>query len=149
MLTDFEEIESAVQDKPSPLEIDLHSTLVTWSTVRARQLWQQIGDVVPRMSIKTCSKTFLIQVVSDEANASAEYEKSVENTHLKIIFGLFRAKGATVAHEIDETDSHTAIDVEDQVVLFASSDRLYGNRIVEHLAAWETLLDEFFDKFYT
>ena len=101
------------------------------------------------MPIQAGAKTLLIKVMSNQTDASAQHEETVQNTHVEIIFGLFSAECAAVAHQVDEADSDTAVDVENQVVLLASGDSLNSDGVIQHLAAWEALLDEFLDELDT
>lgn len=101
------------------------------------------------MPIQASAETFLIQVMGNETNASAQHEKTVQHAHVEVIFGFFSAKGTAVAHKIDEADSHTTVNVQDQVVFLAGGDAFDGDSVIKHLAAGEALLDEFFDELNT
>lgn len=127
---------------------DFDSALIAWRSWLA-QAWQQVGDIVPRMPIQASAKTLLIQVMSNQTDTSAQHEKTIQNTHVEIIFGLFSAECAAVAHQVDEADSDTAVDVEDQIILLARGDCLNSDSVIQHLAAWEALLDEFLDELDT
>lgn len=85
----------------------------------------------------------------NQTDTPAQYEQTVQDAHVKIIFGFFRAEGAAIAHEVDKTDSDTAIDIEDEVILLGCGDRFYRDGVIKHLAAREALLDEFLDKLDT
>ena len=130
------------------LHRDLYSSLVTWRTLLT-QARQQVGDIIPRMSIQASAETFLIQVMGNETDASAQHEETVQHTHVEVIFGFFGAEGTAVAHEVHEADSYTTVDVQDQVVFLAGGDGLDGDSVIKHLAAGEALLDEFFDELDT
>lgn len=101
------------------------------------------------MPIQTSTETFLIQIMGNETNASAQHEKTVQHAHVEVIFGFFGAEGTAVAHKIDKADSYTTVDVQDQVVLLASGDGFDSDSVVKHLATGEALLDEFFDELNT
>lgn len=98
------------------------------------------------MSVQAGAQPLLIEVMGDETDGAAEDEESVEDTHLEVILCLLGAEGAAVAHQIDEADGDGAVDVEDQVILLGGGDALNGERVVEHLAAGEALLDELLDE---
>ena len=101
------------------------------------------------MPIQASTETFLIQVMGNKTNASAQHEKTVQHAHVEVIFGFFGAEGTAVAHKIDKAHSYTTVDVQDQVVFLAGSDGFDGDSVIKHLAAWEALLDEFFDELNT
>lgn len=101
------------------------------------------------MPIQASAETFLIQVMGNETNASAQHEKTVQHAHVEVIFGFFGAKGTAVAHKIDKADSYATVNVQDQVVFLAGGDGFDGYGVVKHLAAGEALLDEFFDELNT
>jgi hypothetical protein len=98
------------------------------------------------MSVQTSTQSLLIQEMGNETNAATKHEQTIEDTHLKVVFGLFSGEGAAVAHQIDEADCDAAVDVEDKVVLLGRCDGLNSKSIVEELGAWEVLLDEFLDE---
>lgn len=129
------------------LQGHFYSAFVAWSALSS-EVRQEVGDVIPGMSIQTSSQTLLVEVMSDQADAPSQNKETVEDTHLQIILGLFWTKGAAVAHKIDEADSDAAVNVENEVVLLGCCHCFNRNGIFEHFAAWEALLDKFFDKLY-
>lgn len=130
------------------LHRDLHSSLVTRRTCLA-QARQQVGDIIPRMPIQASAETFLIQVMGNQTNASAQHEETVQHAHVEVIFGLLGAEGTAVAHKVHEAYSYTTVDIQDQVIFLAGSDGFDGDSVIKHLAAREALLDEFFDELDT
>ncbi len=98
------------------------------------------------MSVETSSEAFLVEIMGNKTDASAEDEKAVEDTHLHVFFGLLGAEGTTVAHEVHETDCYSAVDVENQIVLLGGGDGFDGDGVIEHFAAGEVLLDKLFDE---
>jgi len=98
------------------------------------------------MPVQASAEALLIQVMSDETDAAAQNEQPVQDTHLEVVFCLLGAEGSAVAHQINEADRYTSIDVEDQVVLLGRGDGLHRDGVVEHLAGWEALLDKLLDK---
>lgn len=101
------------------------------------------------MTVETSAQTLLIQEMGNKTDGAAKNEQTVENTHAKVVFGLFRREGTAVAEEVNEADSNAAINVEDQVVLLGSGDGLNGNGVVEQLVRSKVLLNELLDKLDT
>jgi hypothetical protein len=101
------------------------------------------------MTVETGAESLLIEVMGDEADAAAEDEESIEDTHLEVIFGFFLAEGTAVTHQVNEADSDTAIDVEDEVVFLGGRYRLNSNGIVKKLVGSEVLEHEFLNKLDT
>ena len=52
----------------------------------------------------------------DQSNATPKHEQPVQHAVAEVIFRLFSAESAAVAHQVDEADGDAAVDVEDQVV---------------------------------
>lgn len=50
------------------------------------------------MPVQSGPQTLLIKVMGDQANASSENEEAVEDPHVQVILGLFRAEGSAVTH---------------------------------------------------
>lgn len=130
------------------LQGHFYSAFVSWSALSSK-VRQEVGDVIPGMSVQPSSQALLVEIMGDQADASSQNEETVENTHLQVIFGLFWAKGAAVAHKIDEADSNAAVNVQNEIVLLGRCHGFNRNGILEHFAAWEALLHKFFDKLYT
>lgn len=131
------------KSSPHLLDIDLHTTLMTR---RLPKLREQVGDIIPRMPVKPSAQPLLVKVMSNETDRATEHEQSVQDTVLEVVFCLFCAEGATVAHEIDEADSDAAVDVEDKVVFLGGCDGFDGDGVVEELGGWEVLQAELFDE---
>ncbi len=138
-------IDSGDVPQRKPLQTNLHSTLLTRITLR--KVRQEISNIIPRMSIKPRPQPLLIEIMRNQPNTPTQHEQTVQHAHIEVIFGLFGAESAAVAHEVDEADCDAAVDVEDEIVFFRGSHCLDGDGVVEHLAAGEALLDEFFDEF--
>ena len=98
------------------------------------------------MSVQARPQPLLIKVMRNETNTPTEHKQTIEDTHAEVILGFLGAEGATVTEEVDEADGDAAVDVEDEIVLFGRGDGLDRDRVVEHFAAGEALLDELFDK---
>ncbi|KAI6762874.1 hypothetical protein HG530_008854 [Fusarium avenaceum] len=110
---------------------------------------EEVGDVIPRMTVETSAQTLLVEEMGNKTNASAENEETVEDTHLEVVLGLLSREGTAVADEIDEADSNAAVDVEDQVVLLGGGDSLDGESVVEELVAGEVVEDVLLDQLDT
>lgn len=62
------------------LQVDLHTTLIA-DLAALTQVWQEIGDVVPRMSVQTSAQSLLIQEMRNETNRTTKHEETVQDTH--------------------------------------------------------------------
>ena len=134
--------------KANPL---LHTNLHTPFSTRCATLGhlrEEIRDIVPRMPVQTCPQSLLVEIMRNQTDGAAKHEQAVQHAVLEVVFGLFCAEGAAVAHEVDEADGDTAVDVEDEVVFLRGCDGLDGDGVVEELGGWEALLDELFDELY-
>lgn len=98
------------------------------------------------MTVKTSTQTLLIEVMCDKTDGATKNEETVQNTHLHVIFRLLSRERTAVAHQVDEADSNGTINVENQVILLGSGNRLDGKSVIQHLARWETLLDKLLDE---
>lgn len=125
-------------------DADLHTALVTWRTLA--QLWEQVGDVVPWMSVQTSAQSLLVEVMGNETDRTTEDKKTVEDTHLEVVLCLFGAEGARVSEEVDEADGNATVDVENEVVLLRGGDGFDGEGVVEELGGWEVLQAVFLDE---
>lgn len=128
------------------LHLDLHSAL---SSPAFAKVGQQVGDIIPRMTVQTSAQSLLVEVVGNETNASSQDKQTVQDTHLEVVLGLFGGEGTTVAHQVNEADGDTAVNVEDQAVLLGGCDGLDGQSIVEQLVAGELGADVLLDKLNT
>lgn len=134
---------------PLNLESDLHPALVSWRI--ALEVGEKISDIVPRMSVQTSPQPLLIEIMGNQTNGTTENEEAVENTHLPImsagllyellesinyphiVFSLLGRESTTVSNQVNEADSNTSIDVEDQVIFLAGGDGLDGKGVVQKL----------------
>lgn len=128
----------------TPLQRDLDSTLVARSALG--KVGQEVGDIIPRMPVQTRPQPFLIQIMRDQTDAPAKNKQAVENTHVQIVFGLFGAEGAAIAHQIYEANGDATVDVEDEIVLLGRRDGFNRDGVVQHFAAGEALLDKLLDQ---
>lgn len=110
---------------------------------------EQVRDVVPGVPVQAGPQPLLVEEVGNETDASAEHEQTVENTHLKVVLGLFGRKGTAVAEEINEADSNASVHVENEVVLLGRRHRLNGEGVVEQFGAREVLLNVLLDELDT
>lgn len=69
--------------------------------------------------------------------------------YLKVVLGFFGSESTTVPQQINEANSNTTIDVEDEVVLLRGGDTLNREGVIKELVGWEALLNEFLDEFNT
>lgn len=101
------------------------------------------------MSVETGSQSLLIEVMGNETDGTTQDEETVEDTHLKVIFGFFLSEGTTVSDEIDKAHGNTTINVQDKVVLLACGDTLDGKGVVEELVVGEALQHKLLDQLDT
>jgi hypothetical protein len=111
------------------LNANFHTTLSTRRTLGQRR--QQISDVVPRMAVQTRPQSLLVEVVSNQTDAAAQHEQTIQHAHAEIVLGLLGTEGTAVAEQVDEADGHGAIDVEDEVVFLGGGDGLDRDGVVE------------------
>lgn len=101
------------------------------------------------MSVQTSAESLLVEVVGNETNGTTKDEETVENTHLHVVLNLLGREGTAVAHQVNEADGNTTVDVEDEVVLLGGGHSLDSNGVVEQLGAGEVLLGELLDELDT
>ena len=87
------------------LEADLDTTLGTWSSLG--HVGEEVGNVVPGVTVQTSAQSLLVEVVSNKTDASSEDEETVQDTHLEVVLGLFSGESTRVAEQVDEADSNT------------------------------------------
>lgn len=131
--------------RKTKLNADLDTALGT----TLLQAGQEVGDVVPRVTVQTSAETLLVEVVGNQTDATAQDEETVEDTHLHVVLNLLAGEGTAVAHEVDEADSNATVNVQDEVVLLGGGDSLDSNGVVEQLGAGEVLLDKLLDQLNT
>lgn len=129
----------------SKSHVDLNTALGT----TLLQGGQEVGDVVPGVAVQASAQTLLVEVVGNQTNGATQHEQTVEDTHAHVVLDLLVGEGTAVAEQVNEADSNTAVDVEDQVVLLRGGDSLNSNGVVEQLGAGEVLLDKFLDQLDT
>jgi hypothetical protein len=128
------------------LQADLHSALITRSALA--QGWEEVGDIIPRMTIETGAQSLLIQIMGNQTDAATENEEAVENAHAEVVLRLFGREGAAVAEQVDKADGHATVDVEDQVVFLGGGDCLHCDGVVEQFVGGEVLGDEFLNELH-
>lgn len=101
------------------------------------------------MPVKTGAQSLLVEVMGNQTNAASENEQAVENTHAEVVLSLFRGEGAAVAEEVDEADSDTTVNVQDEVVLLGGGDGLHSDGVIEEFVGGEVLRDKLFDELDT
>lgn len=101
------------------------------------------------MSVETSTQSLLIEIVSNQTNATTENEQAIENTNPEVVLDLFTGKCTAGPHEINEANSNATIDVQNQVVLLRCCHRLNGNGVIEETGTGEILLCVFLDQLDT
>jgi hypothetical protein len=109
-------------------------------------LGEEVGDVVPGVTVETGAQSLLVEEVGNQTDGATKDEQTVEHTHLKVILSLLGGEGATVTEKVDEADGDGTIDVEDKVVLLAGGNGLDGNSVIEELGGGEVGLAELLDE---
>ena len=69
------------------------------------------------MPVKTSPQPLLVKEMSNQTDASAEYEETVEDTHLQVVLSLLVGESTTVTNKVNEADSDAAVHVQNEVVL--------------------------------
>jgi hypothetical protein len=113
------------------------------------ELWEEVGDVVPRMPVQASAQSLLVEIMRNETDRAAQHEQAVEDTVIEVVLRFFCAEGTAVAEEVDEADCNAAVNVEDEVVLLRGCDRLDSDGVIEELGGWEVLLAELLDESHT
>ena len=106
---------------------------------RLRDVGHVDEDIVRRVAVQRRTETLLVEVVADETDAATEDEQTVERANLDVLVRLLRREGAAVAEQVDEADSDTAVNVEDERVLLRRRHLLDRERVVEQAVAREVL----------
>ena len=50
---------------------------------RALEVGEEVGDVIPRMSVQTSPQPLLVEVMGDQSDGPSENEQTVQNTVLQ------------------------------------------------------------------
>lgn len=98
------------------------------------------------MPVKTGTQSLLVEEVCNKTDGTSEDEQTVKYTHPEVVLSLLRREGTAVAEKVDEADSNTSINVQDEVVLLGGGDRLDGEGVVEESGLREVGVDELLDK---
>ncbi len=93
------------------------------------------------MTVKRSTQPLLVEVVSDETNATAKDEQTIQTPYLDALIRLFTAKSTAIAKQINEADGNTTVNVEDEGILLGSGDLLHSEGIIEKSMAREVLQD--------
>jgi hypothetical protein len=109
-------------------------------------LGEEVGDVVPGVTVETGAQSLLVEEVGNQTNGATKDEQTVEHTHLEVVLSLLGGEGTAVAEQVDEADGDGTVNVEDKVVLLAGGDGLDGNGVVEELGGGEVGLAELLDE---
>lgn len=103
-------------------------------------LGEDVADVVPGVPVQTLLQPLLVQVVTNETNASSEDKHPVERSGLDVRLGLVFGEAATVSKKIDKADRDAAVHVQDQVRFLTCGDTLRLKSIVQHSCLGEVVL---------
>ena len=115
-------------------------------SVALGHLGEEVGDVVPGVTVETGTKSLLVEEVGNQTNGATKDEQTVEHTHLKVVLSLLGGECTAVAEKVDEADGDSTVNVEDKVVLLAGGDGLDRNGVVEELGGGEVGLAELLDE---
>lgn len=127
----------------------LNANFDTTLSTTLLQSREQVGNVIPWVSVQTSAEALLVEVVCNQTNAAAQDEQTVENTHTHVVLNLFGRESSAVAQQIHKADCYTPVNVQDKVVLLGSSDSLDSNCVIEQLGVGEVLLGVFLDQLNT
>jgi hypothetical protein len=89
------------------------------------------------VTVQTGTQALLVEEMRNKTDRSTQDEKTVEDTHLKVVFGLLGAECAGVAEKVDKADSDAAVNIKNEVVLFASRNGLNSEGVVEQFGGGE------------
>ena len=67
------------------------------------------------MTVERCSQALLIQVVSNETDATTEDEQAIQSTDLDVLISFLWRESTTVSQEINEAHGNATVDVEDEL----------------------------------
>lgn len=51
-------------------------------------LWQNVWDIIPRMTVESLFKSFLIHVMANETNATAQYEQWIDGANVNVFLSF-------------------------------------------------------------
>jgi len=72
-------------------------------------------DIIGRMAVEGCSEPLLVKMVTNEADATTENEKTVQCANLDILISFLSSERAAITEEIDEANCDAAVDVENEL----------------------------------
>ena len=97
----------------------LHPTQHT----RLRHIRHIDEDIISRVAVQRCTETFLVKVVTDEADTASEHEQAIQCADLNVFLGFFGSERTAIAEEVDEAHSDASVDVEDELKTSKSDGR--------------------------
>lgn len=106
-------------------------------------------DIIRRVTVQRGAEPLLVEMVTNEPNAPAQHEQTVEGADLDVLIRLLGGERARVPQEIDEADGDAPIDVEDEGVLLGGGHLLDGEGVVEERVRGEVLADVLLDELNT
>lgn len=67
------------------------------------------------MTVKALLESFLVKVVTNEANSTSENKESIKYANVKIFLSLFGSKATTVSQQVNYTSCYNAINIKNEV----------------------------------
>lgn len=82
---------------------------------RLHNILHRDEDVISRMAVERCPEPLLVEMMTNEPDATTENKEAVEGTDLNVLIGFFTSKGAAITQEIDKADCDATIDIQDEL----------------------------------
>ena len=92
-------------------KISMHTAQHSW----LRHIRHVDEDIVRRVTVKRCTQAFLVQMVTNETDATSKNEQAIQCTNLDIFFSFLACERPTITEKIDEADSNTSVNVKDEL----------------------------------
>lgn len=67
------------------------------------------------MTVERSLQPLLIEVVTNETNATTENKEAVESTNLDVLVSFLWSESTTVTEQVDEANGNATVDVEDEL----------------------------------
>jgi hypothetical protein len=67
------------------------------------------------MAVERCSESLLVEMVTNETDATTENEETIQRANLNVLVRLFPSERSTVPEEVNEADCDATIDVENEL----------------------------------
>ena len=98
------------------------------------------------MTVEWCAQAFLIEMVTNEANATSKDEQAVQAPDPNILVGFFPGKCTGISEQVDKADGNATVDVQDERILLRCRHLLDGECVIEKGVAREVLLHVLLDQ---